>query len=141
MLMMLSPLAEAKFRKDVLHIKTSSGEHKIEIEIAESSEDQSMGLMYRTSVPPGTGMLFPYETSREITMWMRNTYVSLDMVFIKADGVVHRVEHGTEPLSERIIPSKGPAKAVLELVAGDAKRLGIKAGDLVQHAVFKTARR
>ncbi|CAN0403857.1 unnamed protein product [Phaeothamnion confervicola] len=72
---------------------------------------------------------------------MRNTYASLDMVFIKADGIVHRVEAGTEPLSERIISSKGRVSAVLELAAGEAKRLGVKPGDRVDHAIFKGSRR
>ena len=79
-------------RKDTLILVTAAAEHSIEIEIAETPEEQSMGLMFRTSVPERTGMLFPYPRSQELTMWMRNTYVSLDMVFIRADGTVHRIE-------------------------------------------------
>jgi hypothetical protein len=84
-------------------------------------------------------MLFPYGRPQEITMWMKNTYVSLDMVFIRADGIVHRIAARTEPLSERTISSQGPAAAVLELVAGSAERMGIKPGDKVLHATFGTA--
>ena len=71
-------------------------------------------------------------------MWMRNTYISLDMVFIRADGVIHRIEARTEPMSERIISSEGPVAAVLELAGGAAERLGLKPGDRVRHSIFGT---
>ncbi len=73
-------------------------------------------------------------------MWMRNTYISLDMVFIRDDGVIHRIEARTEPLSERIISAGGQVSAVLELAGGAAERLGIKAGDRVRHPVFDAAK-
>ena len=128
---------DAKLRKDRLTLETASGKHSIEIEVAETNEDKSLGLMYRPTVPPSTGMLFPYGQPQELTMWMRNTYASLDMVFIRADGIVHRIEFGTEPLSERIISSGGPVSAVLELASGEARRLGLKPGDTVLHSAFK----
>ena len=130
----------AKMRRDTLTLKTANAEHIIDIEIAETMEEKSLGLMFRTSVPDNTGMLFPYGDPQEITMWMRNTYVSLDMVFIRADGVVHRVASRTEPLSEKIVGSEGHVSAVLELGAGAAERLGLKPGDLVRHKIFKTAK-
>ena len=125
-------------QKDRLTLKTATGEHVIEIEVAETTEEKALGLMYRPKVPPNTGMLFPYATAQELTMWMRNTYASLDMIFIKADGAVHRIEYGTEPLSERVIASQGLVTAVLELAAGEAQRLGLKPGDRVLHARFKS---
>ena len=128
---------DAKVRKDRLTLETSTGQHVIEIEVAETPEDQALGLMYRQTVPPNTGMLFPYDDPHELTMWMRNTYASLDMVFIKADGVVHRIEYGAEPLSEKIISSRGNVSAVLELAAGEAQRLGVKPGDAVRYKAFK----
>lgn len=127
----------AQFRKDKLTLKTGNGDHVIAIEVAETTEQKALGLMYRTSVPQNTGMLFPYERPQELTMWMRNTYASLDMVFIRADGVVHRIEYGTEPMSEKVISSQGTVLAVLELAAGEAKRLGLKPGDRVEYATFK----
>lgn len=130
----------ARMQKDRLTLKTGSGEHVIEIEIAETNEEKALGLMYRPTVPPNTGMLFPYATPQELTMWMRNTYASLDMIFIKGDGTVHRIEYGTEPLSERVIASQGLVTAVLELAAGEARRLGLKPGDRVVHARFKASR-
>ena len=132
--------SEAKMRQDQLTLVTSAGEQVIKIEVAETSEEKALGLMYRRSVPEKTGMLFPYQGPQEITMWMRNTYVPLDMVFIRADGVVHRIEAHTEPLSERTIASRGPVTAVLELAAGAAERLGLKPGDKVLYKHFGTAR-
>jgi len=136
-----APSAEAKMQRDRLTLETAQGDVVIDIEVAETPEEKARGLMFRTSVPERTGMLFPYPKAHEITMWMRNTYVSLDMVFIRADGVVHRIEAHTEPLSEKIVASQGPVTAVLELAAGAADRLGLKPGVRVRHAHFGTAKR
>jgi uncharacterized membrane protein (UPF0127 family) len=133
--------ADAQMRREVLTLVTATGEHVIDVEIAQTAEEKARGLMFRTSMPEQTGMLFPFDAPQEIKMWMRNTYVSLDMVFIRADGVVHRIESRTEPLSERIISSSGPVTAVLELAAGVAARFGLKAGDRVRHSHFGTAPR
>src|SRR5690606_32059987 len=108
---------------------TATGVHVLDVEIAETPEEQALGLMFRTELPDNRGMLFPHRTPRELTMWMRNTYIPLDMVFIRADGTVHRIEERTEPFSERIIASEGPVSAVLEIAGGAAARLGLKAGD------------
>ena len=132
---------KAQFRKDKLVLKTSTGEHVIAIEVAETNEQKSLGLMFRTSVPPSTGMLFPYDEPHELTMWMRNTVSSLDMIFIRRDGTVHRIEYSAEPLSERVISSKGNVTAVLEVAAGEAKRLGVKPGDRVDYRTFTPAKR
>lgn len=140
MLVVVSPL-EAKMRRDTVILVTAAGEHKIEAEVAETPAEKAVGLMFRRSVPDGTGMLFPYETAQEVTMWMRNTYVALDMIFIRADGVVHRIEARTEPLSERVIASQGAVTAVLELAGGAAERLGLKPGDRVIHPHFGDAER
>jgi len=129
--------AEAKMRTDRLWLVTETGEHGIEIEIAETDGQKALGLMFRTSLGEHAGMLFPYAgPPREVTMWMRNTLIPLDMVFIRADGVVHRVEAQTEPMSERLIESRGAVSAVLELAAGAAARLGVKPGSRVKHAFF-----
>ncbi len=133
-------VAQTSFKKDQLTLKTSTGDHVISVELALTEEQKSLGLMFRTKVPPGTGMLFPYDRPRELTMWMKNTYASLDMIFIRQDGTVHRIEYSTEPMSERVISSQGNVIAVLELAAGEAKRLGLKPGDQVVHATFKPAR-
>lgn len=131
--------AEAEMRIDTLVLETAQGPQSIRIEVAQTLEEKSRGLMFRQKIPEGTGMLFPYDGPQEITMWMKNTYASLDMVFIRGDGVVHRIEANTEPMSERIIPSEGDVTAVLELAAGSAARLGLKAGDKVRYKTFKPA--
>ena len=129
---------DAKMRVDRLWLLTGPGqETPIDVEIAQEPKEKELGLMFRTELPPGTGMLFPYGAPREITMWMHNTYIPLDMVFIRADGTVHRIEKRAEPLSDRIIASQGPVSAVLELPGGDAERLGLKPGDRVRHPIFE----
>jgi uncharacterized protein len=128
--------AEADMRRETLTLETQGARHVIQIEVAETPEEKSRGLMFRAKVPDGTGMLFPYGTPQEITMWMKNTYSSLDMVFIRGDGLVHRIETNTEPMSERVIASEGAVTAVLELGAGAAAKLGLKPGDRVLHAAF-----
>lgn len=140
MMLVVVPSPDAKMRRETLVLATATGEHVIDVEVAETPREKEVGLMFRRSVPQGTGMLFPYEGAQEVTMWMRNTFVPLDMIFIRADGVVHRIEARTEPLSERTIASQGPVTAVLELAGGEAERLGVKPGDRVLHAHFKTAR-
>jgi uncharacterized membrane protein (UPF0127 family) len=123
-------------RRSTLILKTASGTHSIEIEIPETVAEQQAGLGFRRQVPFGTGMLFLYPSSQEVIMWMKDTQVSLDMVFIKADGIVHRIEACTTPLSRMVVPSRGNVAAVLELAAGSTERLGLEPGDRVEHAAF-----
>jgi uncharacterized membrane protein (UPF0127 family) len=139
MLVVVPPL-DAKMRLEKLVLVTAAGERAIEVEVAETLQEKAVGLMFRRSLPESSGMLFPYEAPQEVTMWMRNTFIPLDMVFIRADGVVHRIEARTEPLSERTIASQGPVTAVLELAGGAAERLGLKPGDRVVHRHFKAGR-
>ena len=130
--------AFARMREGKLVIELAAGGagRPIDIEIAETEEEKALGLMFRTSLADDHGMLFFYGDGRELTMWMRNTYISLDMVFIRADGVIHRIEVKAEPLSDRVISSGAPVAAVLELAGGAADRFGIKPGDTVRHALF-----
>jgi uncharacterized protein len=126
-------------RRETLKLLTASAERVIDVEVTESAEEKAQGLMFRTRLADTSGMLFFYETPQEITMWMRNTYIPLDMVFIRADGTVHRIEARTEPLSEDIIASRGNVVACLELAGGAAERLGLKPGDRVDHRLFHSA--
>lgn len=123
-------------RKERLTISTASGRHDFLVEITETDADKAMGLMFRQSLGRRAGMLFGYPRSFEITMWMKNTYISLDMIFIKKNGVVHRIAKGTEPFSEEIVASKGDVAAVLEVAAGVADEIGLKPGDMVRHKFF-----
>ena len=128
---------DAKMRVDRLWLVTATGSTvPIDIEIAEAAKEKELGLMFRTELPDSRGMLFPYDPPRELTMWMHNTYIPLDMVFIRSDGVVHRIETQAEPMSDRVISSDGPVAAVLELAGGAAQRLGLKAGDRIRYQLF-----
>jgi uncharacterized membrane protein (UPF0127 family) len=109
------------------------------VEMAVAPEHQMIGLMFRPEVKPDEGMLFDWGTPRESSMWMRNTITSLDMVFIAADGRIHRIAERTVPLSLATVSSGGPVRATLELGAGVTERLDIRAGDRVLHRIFGTA--
>jgi len=119
-----------------VEIVTQSGVKIFSVEMARTVEERERGLMFRKSVPDGSGMLFDFSPEQDVQMWMKNTYVSLDMIFIRADGRILRIAENTVPLSEKIIFSGGPVKAVLEVAAGTARKDGIKAGDRVANALF-----
>ena len=92
--------------------------------------------MFRQSLPDDGGMLFDYDPPQAISFWMKNTYISLDMIFITGDGHILRIAESTEPLSDRLIPSGGPVRAVLEVIAGTARKVGIVPGDRVTGSIF-----
>jgi uncharacterized membrane protein (UPF0127 family) len=117
-------------------IVTKSGVKVFEVEIANTDQEREHGLMYRKSVPEGTGMLFDFGQERQVVMWMKNTYVSLDMIFIRANGTIARIAENTTPLSEARIYSGAPVKGVLEVAAGTARKYGIAVGDKVGHRFF-----
>ncbi|MEI9901317.1 MAG: DUF192 domain-containing protein [Hyphomicrobium sp.] len=128
---------DAKMRIDQLSIVAADGRKvPLDVEVAQDPKEKALGLMFRTELGDNQGMLFPYDDTRELSMWMHNTYIPLDMVFIRKDGVIHRIEARAEPLSDRVISSEGEVSAVLELAGGAAARLGIKAGDRVQYPLF-----
>jgi uncharacterized protein len=135
--------AQARMRLDRLTIEPAGGgaPHAFDIELATTEQEKALGLMFRTSLADTEGMLFPYANAQIMAMWMHNTYISLDMVFIRGDGVIQRIEAQAEPLSDRVISSEAPVTAVLELAGGAAGRLGIKPGDLVRHAAFDAAKK
>ena len=114
-----------------LVLKTDSGDHPYTVEIATTPSEQAKGLMFRRILPQSHGMLFLYDPPREIGMWMRNTYIPLDMIFVDAKARVLRIETHTEPFSTDIISSGGAVAAVLELNAGQADKIGLKPGDAV----------
>jgi uncharacterized membrane protein (UPF0127 family) len=119
-----------------LEIATKSGVQVFTVEIATTDEEKTTGLMYRKELADGRGMLFDFSPEQEVTMWMKNTFISLDMIFIRADGRILRIAENTEPQSTKIIPSRGLAKGVLEVIAGTAKKYGIEPGDRVGHPLF-----
>jgi uncharacterized membrane protein (UPF0127 family) len=119
-----------------LEIVTKNGVHVFSVEMATTEEEKTTGLMYRKELPDGKGMLFDFSPEQPVSMWMKNTYIPLDMIFIRADGRILRIAENTEPLSTKIISSGGPAKGVLEVIAGTAQKYGIKPGDRVAHPLF-----
>ena len=119
-----------------LVIETADGSHRFEVMVAQSREQRLKGLMFRLKMADDHGMIFDYGRPRTVSMWMKNTYISLDMLFIRADGTIANIAARNKPRSLRSVPSDGPVTASLELTAGTAERLGIKAGDVVRHALF-----
>ena len=116
-----------------LTVTTQSGQtHDFTVEVAETAEQQSRGLMYRESLAPDRGMIFVYDTPRVASFWMRNTYIPLDMIFIRADGTIARIEENTLPLSETPYSSLEPVTTVFEIAGGRAAELGISEGDTVR---------
>jgi uncharacterized protein len=132
--MRIAPAADAL---STLTISSGSGAHRFNVELADTPEKRTVGLMYRASMPADAGMLFDFKKDEPVAMWMRNTRIPLDMLFITRDGRIANVAERAVPFSETAIPSKGPVRAVLELNGGTAARLGIKAGDRVSHPMFK----
>jgi hypothetical protein len=125
---------------DTLEIVSKTGVHVFAVELATTDEERARGLMFRKELPGGRGMLFDFHNEQPVAFWMRNTYISLDMIFIRADGRILRVAENTEPLSEKLVPSGGPVRAVLEVIAGTARKLGIAPGDRVAHRIFGKSR-
>jgi hypothetical protein len=126
--------------KEKLVIVTRDGtQHAFNVEMATTEDQQTVGLMFRPSVPVDGGMLFDWGTSRDSQMWMRNTIAPLDMVFINADGTVRSIAENTVPESLAIIDSRGSVRATLELAAGTTERLNIRVGDKVLQRIFGNA--
>ena len=122
--------------QQTLEIVTKKGVRVFAVELAVTNEERARGLMYRRELPEGRGMLFDFTPDQEVSMWMQNTYISLDMIFIQADGRILRIAENTKPLSESIISSNGKVRGVLEVIAGTAKKFGIAPGDRVAHPLF-----
>jgi uncharacterized membrane protein (UPF0127 family) len=120
-----------------LEIASKTGVHAFSVELVENDADRAKGLMFRKELPEGRGMLFDFHREQDVSFWMENTYIPLDMIFIRGDGRILRIAENTEPLSTRMIPSGWPVRAVLEVIGGTARKLGIAPGDRVGHPIFK----
>jgi uncharacterized membrane protein (UPF0127 family) len=126
--------------KEKLVIVTRDGtQHVFNVEMALTQDQQTVGEMFRTSVPEDGGMLFDWTFPRESQMWMRNTLVPLDMVFINTDGTIRAIAENTTPRSYAPIDSRGPVRATLELAAGVTAKLNIRVGDTVRQKIFSNA--
>ena len=120
-------------------VETQGGKEIFRAEIADTPQLRQQGLMFRKHMGANEGMLFDFGSPRPVHMWMKNTFISLDMIFIRKDGTVIAIGANTEPFSEAVIGVEEPVKGVLEVVAGTAARLGLKPGDRVYHPIFGNA--
>ena len=132
--------AQPELAKEKLVIVTRDGvRHDFNVEMALAQDEQTVGEMFRPSVPEDGGMLFDWKFPRESQMWMRNTLAPLDMIFINADGTIRAIAENTVPESLATIDSRGPVRATLEVAAGTAQRLNIRVGDKVLQRIFGNA--
>ena len=123
--------------EQTVEIASKTGVHIFSVEVVDNDADRAKGLMYRRELPEGRGMLFDFHRDQEVSFWMQNTYIPLDMIFIRGDGRILRIEENTEPLSTRMIPSRGTVRAVLEVIGGTSRKLGIAPGDRVASPIFR----
>lgn len=114
-----------------LTIVSSGKTHRFTVEVARSVEQQQMGMMNRNSLAPDRGMIFPYDPPQPVAFWMKDTLISLDLIYVAPGGKILRIEANAVPLSLDQLPSGGPIEAVLELAGGRSAELGLKPGDQV----------
>ncbi|UDF29630.1 UNVERIFIED_ORG: DUF192 domain-containing protein [Roseateles sp. XES5] len=138
----LQAAAEEKFDTQPLTIVTKDGKsHAFTVELAVTPRQREQGLMNRAEMAEDRGMLFAFGETRQVFMWMKNTYIPLDMLFIAKDGKVRTIKENAEPLSEAIIDSGGPIDYVLELNGGAAKRLGLRPGNRIENELIQSLRK
>ncbi|WP_420405080.1 DUF192 domain-containing protein [Nisaea sp.] len=118
-------------------IHSAEDTHVFSVELADTPEARARGLMFRRELAEDAGMLFIYPGKSRVSMWMKNTYVSLDMLFLDRDGTVLHIAERTVPHSTKVISSRFRVKAVLEVVAGTVARLGLRKGDRVEHSALE----
>lgn len=131
--------AYARAGQQQLAIRTSKGDRTFIVEIADTPHSREVGLMFRRELAADAGMLFDFSASEKVSMWMKDTLIPLDMLFIRADGSIANIAERTVPGSLTPIDSNGPVLGVLEVNGGTSARLGINAGDTVLHPLFGTA--
>lgn len=128
--------AFAEMTTGSLTIQSGQSAHTFAVEIADEQDEISLGLMHRPSLADNAGMLFDFGQPREANMWMKNTLIPLDMLFVTQDGKIVAIARNTVPGSLRRINPGVPVKGVVELKGGRAKALGIEPGDTVKHKIF-----
>lgn len=124
-------VSEAGLKQVPLSIRSADATHGFVVEVAESGDQQAQGLMFRTSLSPDKGMIFPFPEDKPASFWMKNTVIPLDIIFIRRDGTIESITANTVPYSLAPVRSNEPVAAVLELAAGRAGELGIRSGDTV----------
>ncbi len=119
-----------------IEIVSGNGVHAFDVRLATNDAERERGLMFVKSLPEGQGMLFDFKRDQPVSFWMHNTYIPLDMIFIAGDGRIMHIVENAKPLSDDLIPSQYPVRAVLEVIGGTAEKLGIKTGDHVSGSIF-----
>lgn len=135
-LLTLANVGTAACSDNALSVRGTFGAAQFDISIATTPQEQARGLMFVETLPTMSGMLFAYDSPRNVSFWMRNTLISLDLLFIDDAGVVQRIHADAQPLDETPIPSGVPVQYVLEINGGLAGRLGLAAGDEIQHPLL-----
>lgn len=125
--------------EDKLTLIAESGEHHFNIELVDDDASRAQGLMFRTNLADDAGMLFDFHEERPVSFWMRNTLIPLDMIFVRADGVIVNIHSNARPQDPKPIPSAGPVRFVFEIVGGGASKIGLKAGDRLVHPRVQSA--
>jgi uncharacterized membrane protein (UPF0127 family) len=131
-LVALVPLAACSSDTE-LTIHSATGDHRFTVEVVDTNETRAQGLMFRQELAPDAGMLFDFKEERPVSFWMMNTFIPLDMLFIKESGTIANIHVNARPHDRTGIPSDGPVTFVLEIAGGRSVELGIKAGDVVEH--------
>jgi uncharacterized membrane protein (UPF0127 family) len=126
-----------RFEKSALTIESGGKRHRFTVEFADNDERRTLGLMHRRQMAADAGMLFDFKRDAPVAMWMRNTLIPLDMLFVDREGIVRHIHERAVPMSEAIISSEENVRAVLELNGGTVARLGLKKGDRLLHAMFR----
>ncbi len=133
----ITPLGPAKAAGTAtIEIVSKTGVHAFDVELATNDVERERGLMFRKSLPEGHGMLFDFKHDMPVSFWMHNTYIPLDMFFIAGNGRIMHIVENAKPMSDTLIPSEYPVRAVLEVIAGTAEKLDIAVGDRVTGSIF-----
>jgi len=122
-----------------LIIQSESGPHEFSVEEAKTEPQQARGMMFREEMGEDTGMIFEFDEPKIATIWMKNTAISLDILFVRSNGKILKIEHMAQPYKLRSASSEAVVAAVVELKGGRANELGIRPGDTVQHAFFQNS--
>jgi uncharacterized membrane protein (UPF0127 family) len=117
---------------------TAKGDFAFTVEIADTDAERERGLMFRTSLAPDAGMLFDFHGEQQVTFWMQNTLIPLDMIFIGSDGIVKTIHVNARPMDTTTIPSNVPVRFVMEIAGGRSEDIGLKVGDRFEHPLVGT---
>jgi uncharacterized membrane protein (UPF0127 family) len=133
----LNPAKAQSLPTSPLTIESGAARHAFTVELATTGTERDTGLMHRNTLAADRGMLFDFQREQPVRFWMRNTFIPLDMIFVRANGQIAAIAENTVPHSEKPVGAPQPVQAVLELAGGTAARLGIKPGDVIHHPIFK----